>query len=385
MALYEPVVTENNAASDRDVAPSLISSDITLNEHGNAAYASPDNNNLLEGHDLQLSHECSQIIMIHELASNMARNMLSRKNPDSSWSWSTAAPEVPGITNSKISMNAQSAQDILTRHRDASERNDSRLPMVSNSPIRHTGTTRSEDLATEYSTSESIAPFSDNEGEGHKIDYRENPAMTRKPSISVERAVGGDQDIAAQRQDHEEHESGQPLPNANWQRGHRQHEREPDGVDVGNTFGADPAPSRGRGRSQYSSSSGTNPSLPAMQNAAEQSLLARLEALISKDTSKRNPSAEEVKFDRLERLLIEQQQAKIEKDAAKRRAEGEAAAKALNLKKKGDEDKLAKLEKLILAQKDEQLKREMALNAARLADKAEADAKTAKVSCQEVI
>jgi hypothetical protein len=80
---------------------------------------------------------------------------------------------------------------------------------------------------------------------------------------------------------------------------------------------------------------------------------------------------EDKRFERLEQLVISQQEAKIEREKAKRRAQEETQAIA-QTRKHGDADKLDKLEKLIVAQKEEQLKREQAYEATR---KANADAR----------
>ncbi|KAI8943304.1 hypothetical protein NX059_001324 [Plenodomus lindquistii] len=77
--------------------------------------------------------------------------------------------------------------------------------------------------------------------------------------------------------------------------------------------------------------------------------------------------------------LISRQKAKMDKDKAVK----DAAQAAADAKKRGDEDKLAKLEKLILAQKDEQLKREAASNAAYAAEKAEKDNSVAKIAAEK--
>lgn len=119
-------------------------------------------------------------------------------------------------------------------------------------------------------------------------------------------------------------------------------------------------------------------------------MLSKLEKLLlgkaeedEKAAEAARKAAEEAKFARLENLLISQQEARIEKDRAKKQAAEEAAKAAADAKKKGDEDKLAKLEKLILAQKDEQLKREAAADAARAAEKAAADAEATKVAAEK--
>jgi hypothetical protein len=63
---------------------------------------------------------------------------------------------------------------------------------------------------------------------------------------------------------------------------------------------------------------------------------------------------EAAKFARLENLLIQRQEARVKMDRARK----EAAQAAADAKQKSDEDKLAKLEKLILAQRDQQIRRE---------------------------
>lgn len=80
----------------------------------------------------------------------------------------------------------------------------------------------------------------------------------------------------------------------------------------------------------------------------------------------------ENKIARLERLILAQKAEQLKREAA-----AEAAAE---LKKRSDEDKLARLEKLILAQKDEQLKREAAAEAARKAAADAADAEAMKIA-----
>jgi hypothetical protein len=96
-----------------------------------------------------------------------------------------------------------------------------------------------------------------------------------------------------------------------------------------------------------------------------------------KEEAKR--AAEMAKFDRLESLLIAQQEAQIAKEKAKMKAAQEAAAHESKSRKKSVEDKLAKLEMLILNQKDEQLKREAAKDAEHEALTADANAKKLKV------
>jgi hypothetical protein len=112
----------------------------------------------------------------------------------------------------------------------------------------------------------------------------------------------------------------------------------------------------------------------------------REERMLSHETAKRE-THENDRLDRIERFLANQALAEEKRLLAKRlKAEAAAIAKreeeeaVAEMKKRGDEDKLAKLEMLILAQKDEQIKREIAAEAAREADKAAADAEAEKIS-----
>jgi hypothetical protein len=134
------------------------------------------------------------------------------------------------------------------------------------------------------------------------------------------------------------------------------------------------------------------PPPPPPSHGKEEYVLTKLEELLlrkeeeledqKREEMKREKDArmreENAKFDRLESLLIAQQEAKIAKEKAKQRAKEEEDQAIAEAKKQGDLDKLEKLEKLILAQNDEQLKRENALEALRMAEKAEIDAREAE-------
>ncbi|KAJ4357665.1 Vesicle-Associated Membrane Protein 8 [Didymosphaeria variabile] len=81
------------------------------------------------------------------------------------------------------------------------------------------------------------------------------------------------------------------------------------------------------------------------------------------------------RLSKLERIMLAERDEMIRKKAI---AEAERQVQ----KKISDADKLEKLEGLILAQKEEQFKREEAVEATRKADRAEADAKVAKRGCR---
>ncbi|KAJ8118054.1 hypothetical protein OPT61_g881 [Boeremia exigua] len=105
-------------------------------------------------------------------------------------------------------------------------------------------------------------------------------------------------------------------------------------------------------------------------NAKENAMLEKPNDLYGKEEEERRKEQDArwdaglAKFDRLDNLLFQNLEVQIDKDEAKKQAAEDAARVAANAKKKGDEDKLASLEKLISAQKDERLQRETAADAA---------------------
>ncbi|XPS98962.1 hypothetical protein M3J09_008149 [Ascochyta lentis] len=102
----------------------------------------------------------------------------------------------------------------------------------------------------------------------------------------------------------------------------------------------------------------------AMLRKLNDLLLGKAEEQARKEAEARK-AAEQAKFERLESLLIAQQEARTAKDKAKLQASLDSDSAATEVRKRHYEDKLALLEKLILAQKDEQLKREIAADVAR--------------------
>lgn len=88
----------------------------------------------------------------------------------------------------------------------------------------------------------------------------------------------------------------------------------------------------------------------------------------------------DAKFERLEQLIIAQQQAQLAKDEAKKQVEAEAALQAVAARKRGDDDKLARLEKLILEQKADQLRREADTRAQQTAEREAHDATVRKIA-----
>ncbi|KAF2819785.1 hypothetical protein CC86DRAFT_471868 [Ophiobolus disseminans] len=137
-----------------------------------------------------------------------------------------------------------------------------------------------------------------------------------------------------------------------------------------------------------------NSSAPASSSPhtprGEEALIAKLEALLlgkaeadEKAAEKARKSQENAKFDRLEQILISQQEAKVEKEKMKKRAAEDAAEAAAIAKRQVEQDKLASLERIILAQRDDQLKRDAAIEAVRVAEKREAEAKAAELIAQK--
>ncbi|KAH6612161.1 hypothetical protein C7974DRAFT_419056 [Boeremia exigua] len=126
---------------------------------------------------------------------------------------------------------------------------------------------------------------------------------------------------------------------------------------------------------------------PPPLSTKETLLMEKLEALLSgkaEEDARRDAearaSAELAKFDRLESLLVAQQEAQIAKEKAKLEATSLAEKAAINAKEKADDMSLAKLEELVRQQRDEQLKRDMAAEAAKRAalEAAEAEVRKAR-------
>jgi hypothetical protein len=104
-------------------------------------------------------------------------------------------------------------------------------------------------------------------------------------------------------------------------------------------------------------------------------MLYKLEKLLLGKAEKEEKAAEALRqaaenagFDRLEAILIAQQEAEIEKDKAEQKAAAENAAQIAEMRKMIREDKLIRIKELILSQREEQLEREAAAEAARNAD-----------------
>jgi hypothetical protein len=119
----------------------------------------------------------------------------------------------------------------------------------------------------------------------------------------------------------------------------------------------------------------------------DETMLNKLETLLlghqneqAKQEAKAQKAAENAKFDRLEAILISQQEARCAKEKAKQKAAAELAAKKSELRKKDEEDTLARLERLMISQRQEQLEREAAAEAARKAEAGAADLMALRVS-----
>ncbi|KAF5851595.1 hypothetical protein GGP41_004396 [Bipolaris sorokiniana] len=125
---------------------------------------------------------------------------------------------------------------------------------------------------------------------------------------------------------------------------------------------------------------------PPPNTSREDILLQKLEKLLL-DRTEEDKKKTELRFSQLESLLIDERNSRIEKNIAKKKAAQEAAEAAANCaaeaKKKRDEDKLAEIVNLILAQKDEQLKREAALEAMLAAERAEAKSRATKEEAEK--
>jgi hypothetical protein len=127
----------------------------------------------------------------------------------------------------------------------------------------------------------------------------------------------------------------------------------------------------------------TPPSAPPRPPAppphhAKEDVLKKLENLLFCEGEKAELRQPNSKFDMLKHILISQQAAKIGKEKMKAKAKEEANQTRAETQRQGDLDKSETLETLILAQKDQQLRRERAFEAARIAAKARIDTREAE-------
>jgi hypothetical protein len=87
------------------------------------------------------------------------------------------------------------------------------------------------------------------------------------------------------------------------------------------------------------------------------------------EKAKQENAQTDAKIDRLEILIRAQHEAQLAKNMAKGQAAAKAATEAEVARKRADNDKLARLEKLILEQKDDRLRREAAAVAMQAAER----------------
>ena len=124
------------------------------------------------------------------------------------------------------------------------------------------------------------------------------------------------------------------------------------------------------------------PPPPPDTREGEDARLKKIERILFGQRNEEDKKQEDARFAKLEQVLLDQQEARVRIEEERKRAVEEVAARAAETRKKGDEDKLAKLaklEKLILAQKVDPFKRKAAAEAARATEKAEAISKAAKL------
>jgi hypothetical protein len=98
------------------------------------------------------------------------------------------------------------------------------------------------------------------------------------------------------------------------------------------------------------------------------------------EKAKQENAQADAKIDRLETLIIAQHEAQLAKNMSRGQAAAKAATEAEAARKRADDDKLARLEKLILEQKDDQLRREAAAVAMQAAEREANDLLARKIT-----
>ncbi|KAF2676202.1 hypothetical protein K458DRAFT_424945 [Lentithecium fluviatile CBS 122367] len=373
LTLYEPGGTCDNEKMGEQVALSIKTSAITLNELSDTSNRNSGDDEDDEDYHLQLSHECSRIFQVQKMADQLAKDILGQTTPQATWSWASPSPTqqpviqprniIPGRLPTGIgSLPSLEAREDTKLRAEAHDQTQPTTPDSRRSP---------SSIALEMASGDADI---------RNDEYRRVPQAAGSPTSGVSPPPTVEIDS---RDNVDSSEGTRQLPEPDWV-GFRGQNRDPNldrnpfhpSLDAAH-FPPHTPPPRPPAPPPSSESQAPPPLHP------EDPILAKLEAMLSKEGERRDREAEEAKFSRLERLLIEQQEARIAKEAAKKKAEEEAVIKAVEAKKRGDEDKLAKLEKLILAQKDEQLKREAAAQAAALAERAEHDARLAREAAEK--
>ena len=303
---------------------------------------------------LQLSQGCTRIVEVQQMSCELAKNVLDYPALNPTWSWDPnhGSPAVEGRRDSAAKANTDSRHQFEIHSKPLNPNVDTPAVEVEERPNRHKDL---QDQSTHYQN------YEDDRSPHEHRNSSDFDNVTSRTVSPIERMAD---DSSA---------STLLSPEVQYS-----YEAEPivDHEEVSYSQWDIPLNSK-----QVSISPTQTPPLvfpSASPPPEEESVLAKLEALLFRKTEEDEKSFEKSKFNRLEQLLRSQQEARALKEAEKKKAAEAAAQAAVEAKKRADEDKLEKLEKLILAQKNEQLKREAAADAARAAIKAEADAKVAK-------
>jgi hypothetical protein len=268
---------------------------------------------------LQASRECTQIIEIQQMSCALAKDVLDHPNQKPTWSWNATEKlhtreSGQDFTVKEASYSTVDTGIYLQKSPEGEGEGSVRHSNPQEHISRHHGDEGDSGQAIDEDGSKSTSSIE---------DVTETP-LTSTSSSSTARHSYGIEHTASQKDESLARTTTLSTPQ----------------------------------RSYVSSSQDILPSLPSPSLASSREELPKTDDLHPELPSSLQHSFEVAKFDRLEGLLMAQEEARLERDKAKKRATEEAARAAADAKKKGDEDKLAQLERLILAQKDEQLKRE---------------------------
>jgi len=327
---------------------------------------------------LQAARDCTQIIEMQQRSCALAKDVLGSPSLNPTWSWhaseNTPAHKRVDHTASKGTSSIPTTGGLDAREfgqrsvatEGGSSRDDARTyPDVSPQD-------QSEKLVRDDRSQGNISRGSSSSGDGsnamHKTRSKVAPLFNSLTGVSPISGLSSRATDRATEVEHTASDQDDPLllegfPSRLWQR------------NVTSSQRVTPS----------SRSASRKPEITLGQERQPPTK----EGLVSQESVQRG-SREEDRLDKIERLLAAQATAETKRLLAKKeKVEGAAAAKrkevedAAEAKKRRDEDKLDKLSSLILAQKDEQLKREAAADATRVAEQKAAEMEAAKVAAEK--
>jgi hypothetical protein len=311
--------------------------DSSLTVHDTTLFKDPDFEN--EDYPLHTSRQCTQIIEIQQMSCALAKDVLDYPNLKPTWSWNGTGK----------SHTRESGRDFTAKEGSYS--------------TVDTGTylQKSPEDEGEEDPQEHISRHHDIEGDSGQAINGDGSKATSSIEVVTEES---------------------PTPTSSSLKAQQSYGTESAASQKDHSIPRRATLSTPQ-RSYVSPSQDIPPSSPSPSLVSSKEELSEPEDLPSQKSAEERKALEDAEYARLENLPIDLKKARDEKESAKKKAAEEAARAAAEAWKRGDEDKLAKLERLILAQKDEQLKREAAAEAVRAAEKAEADAEAAKIATEK--